>query len=354
MTPEIALLLACSRSARCAAPDSLIQDIIDRGIDWQLFARLCKHHRLWPQIHPSLTNPALTGVPPSFGEWLDVFCKRNTFQKLALTHTLASLLKLFAEHDIPAVPFKGPVLAAYAYHNLALRHAGDLDIVIAREHVERAVSLLLENGYEHDLLPGQLDAYFEDFFEYRLVKGNEVVEIHWGFAERWEAFPVTLADLSPRLGTVDLGGGNTVPTFSPEDTLLLLCVHGGMRHYFEKLVWICDVARVMEVLSDSDWERAFERADELGLKRVLALALLLAHDLFGVELPARGEQWIHSDRVVYYLANRLLKRAFGSMDKPGRPTRVYYYMLMREGYRARWTCVRELSLNLLRGKLKKP
>jgi len=38
------------------------------------------------------------------------------------------LLDLFSEPQIPAIPCKGPVLAASAYGNLALRQFCDLDI----------------------------------------------------------------------------------------------------------------------------------------------------------------------------------------------------------------------------------
>ena len=53
------------------------------------------------------------------------------------------------------------------------------------------------------------------------------------------------------LRTVTLAG-RRVHTLAPEPLLLFLCSHGA-KHMFERLGWICDVARFLIVTPDLDW-----------------------------------------------------------------------------------------------------
>ena len=70
----------------------------------------------------------------------------NSRRNLFLTRELLNLLTLFETHQIPAIPFKGPVLAASVYGNLALRQFSDLDLIIHKQHVAKARELLVSAG----------------------------------------------------------------------------------------------------------------------------------------------------------------------------------------------------------------
>jgi hypothetical protein len=55
-----------------------------------------------------------------------------------------------------------------------------------------------------------------------------MVELHWGFVDRQFSLPLDAEGLWGRLQRVSLGGG-TIPTLSPEDLLLILCMHGSVH-----------------------------------------------------------------------------------------------------------------------------
>ena len=55
----------------------------------------------------------------------------------------AASSRLFAESGIEAIPYKGPVLALFAYDNLALRRFVDLDVIVNKNDVLKAREILL-------------------------------------------------------------------------------------------------------------------------------------------------------------------------------------------------------------------
>src|SRR6202040_305868 len=98
--------------------------------------------------------------------------------------------------------------------------------------------------------------------------------------------------------------GREVPALSLEDELILICVHGA-KHFWERLVWIADVAALISAKQPPDWSRAMLAAREVGAERILLLGLRLASDVLGAQLPAQLEPSVQSDRTVAKLATQI-------------------------------------------------
>jgi len=119
---------------------------------------------------------------------------------------------------------------------------------------------------------------------------------------------LVLAPLWDRLEPVSLGG-ETVQGFSPEASLLILCIHGS-DHLWCYLQMICDIAELLRVHPEMDWKWVMEQADIQGSTRMLFLGLRLARDLLGVTLPEEVVHRMEADRVVRSLAEQLRQRLF--------------------------------------------
>src|SRR5919106_909829 len=79
-------------------------------------------------------------------------------------HLIGKQLKayrLLKDNGIPVAIFKGAVLAQMAYGEVSLRQAGDIDMLIGREHFATAKSLLESLGFEMTprLTPAQLASH---------------------------------------------------------------------------------------------------------------------------------------------------------------------------------------------------
>ena len=108
------------------------------------------------------------------------------------------------------------------------------------------------------------------------------MELHTEFTLRH--FPVTcnFDDFYARSVELNLGGHH-VRTFSPEDALLAICVHGS-KDFWERLSWIADVAELLESHPELDWYKIGQRAESLRVERMLRVGLALAARV----LDARG------------------------------------------------------------------
>jgi len=219
---------------------------------------------------------------------------------------------LFEGHEIPAIPFKGPALAFCVYRNIALRQFGDLDILVPRQNVLRAKSLLLSQGYEPllHLTPGQERSLLRSHCEYELVQMHSglCAEIHWRFSPRHFLFPLDYEQVRERLEPAPLFGVRT-QTLSPEDLLLVLCAHGA-KHLWERLMWICDVAELIRTRKGINWGSVIEKARSLGSERMLFLGLLLANSLLEAPLPKEVLHEINASSSLRSLAWQVQKWLF--------------------------------------------
>ena len=71
----------------------------------------------------------------------------NAGRNLFLAKELIKLLHLLESHEIPAIAYKGPMLAVSVYGNLAFRQFGDLDILVQERDYETARHLLMSQGF---------------------------------------------------------------------------------------------------------------------------------------------------------------------------------------------------------------
>jgi hypothetical protein len=209
-------------------------------------------------------------------------------------------------------------LAASAYGNLALREFVDLDILVHKRDVPRAKELLSAAGYrpQYRLTRAQEAAFLRYNCEHGFEHGDDgsMVDLHWAITERFFSFPLDPERLWERRSRVSLGGSD-VWTFSPEDSLLILCVHGS-KDAWERLKHVCDVSEFVRAHEDMDWGRVVKRARRLGSERMLFLGLVLAKDLLETPLPEEVSRRAHADPTVKALARRISERLFRTIDHP--------------------------------------
>jgi hypothetical protein len=92
-------------------------------------------------------------------------------------------------------------------------------------------------------------------------------------------------------------------TPSPEDLFLILSVHAA-KHVWGRLIWLCDLARIM-ASPQLKWEWIAEQAENLGIARILRVTLLLLNRLLHVEIPVRAEASVPLDSHAAMLAREI-------------------------------------------------
>jgi hypothetical protein len=251
-------------------------------------------------------------------------CRANTVRCLYLTAELINILRLFQAQNIPVIPYKGPVLAAQAYGDVALREFEDLDIILRQRDVPRAHEIIVSLGYKPKfdwiLSPGAAASLVPGEYNYRDETRRAMVELHTEITLRHFPTKPDLDAFIRNLGPVKISDRDML-TFTAEDLLPMLCIHGS-KDLWERLSWIADVNELVQSHPALDWDRVLQFAKPLQATRMLNLGLALASTVLSASLPAEVSARVQADRVAGEVAAevraRLLARPFRTSDAAGR------------------------------------
>ena len=317
-----------------------LRAVLDGELDWPYLVRTADTHGVVPLLYRGLREVESASVPDEVLKFLQQRCVRSAAYSTLLTETLLDLLRLLAEHNITAVPIKGPILAATAYEYPALRAFGDLDIMVRRKDVARTVELLTSAGYgpcsktgRSEVLAELLDSRLRKDAGFVRSDGMVFVEVHWDFLPEARSFPLR-PEYAWRSCQEVMLAGSKVPSFATEHVLMFLCAHGA-KHGWMHLKWICDVAELARTQQNLDWDRAFLEARRLRSERLLRLGLQLAVDVVGAQLPPKAQSYIEGDRKAKALAQEVKERIISGRFYTERWEESLFWVRSREAARDR-------------------
>jgi hypothetical protein len=315
-----------------------LRALLDRELDWDHVLRTARWHGVLPLVHWHLREmePGLlpAGVPERLKDGFDRAQRRNLFLALQL----CTILKRFAAHGVPAIPYRGPALAMTAYGRVGFREFSDLDILVNKQDVLRAKEILVAEGFRPStaLSEAQERALVESQHAYSLVRPDRsaMVELHWEISPRHVSMLLEPERLWKHLEPVTIAG-NTVLTLAPEVLLPSLCEHG-TKHMWERLAWICDIGELIRARPDLDWPRIAAEARRSASERMLVLGLRLATDLLGAPMPEAVRHRAETDPVIPALVNQVRARLFRNHGRPtGLLEQARFHLRVRERWRHR-------------------
>jgi hypothetical protein len=224
---------------------------------------------------------------------------------------LLHILQLFEAEHILAVPFKGPVLAAVLYRDLALREFTDLDILIREPDIPKAREILSNQGYRSSVASGVVTPDV-NVDELHSTSTGISVELHWQFSPRRFVSSMAAEHVWNGIEPIVILG-RKVWSFSSQDMFLFLAVHGG-KHSWSALKWLCDLAEFIRSNADLDWPSLFKRAETLGAGRTCRLGIYLAAELMQAEVPSSVVCAVREDAQVRRLAQEVRQRIQETRD----------------------------------------
>ena len=245
-------------------------------------------------------------IPSSLVDPLRVHKRAHLLANLAMTGELFRVLALFQKHTIECVVVKGPVLSLRAYDEPTVRRYSDLDLIVRQRDIPRTVEVLAQIGYSSRIseeviragkIPGE--------YNFRGQDGNVILELHTERTLRYFPLPLPVESYFQSKTAVRLDG-RPIPVLSAEHEFVLISVHGG-THFWERLMWISDVAAMVHNRPELDWNRIRRCAADVGAERMVGVALLLAQRLLQVKVPPEMQEYIASDLMVLRLVGRIEK-----------------------------------------------
>jgi hypothetical protein len=304
----VRVLLAGCRARPSDADLAMVRTLASGSVEWAWLLELALRHGVGALLYQSLH--AAGGAPEDMLERLRAAVQAQTQHALRQTGELLAIAGDFGQAAIPLLALKGPALAALAYGNLAFRSSVDLDILVRRADLPRAMRAFERRGYHlvEQLALAQTSAYQRAQHHYSFVRGEHLVELHYELRERCFGYPLHTDALWGRAAPVQLAGG-TLLAPCHADQLVSLCMHGA-GHSWERLGWICDIAELLRLPHTLDWEALLNGMRVQGAERMLLLGLSLAHTLLDAPLPAIVLERITGDRAVSRLVAAVCRRLF--------------------------------------------
>ena len=286
--PEIHLILCCVRLYIEPEAKRKIESLLQEDLDWPYLIKTADEHRVLPLIYKNLSENFYKFVPPPTLDHLRNWYHINTIHNKLLTRALIELLETFTALKIPCIVFKGPVSAAMIYNDVTLRQFSDLDVLVHEKDYDRTQENLVRIGYNKTC-----DWGFESGFQHESSRIN--IDIHRKFDGHGLSSELNFIQLLNRLEPIDIQNRKLL-TLSAEDTLLNLCINFAKDLFINKtkLAQISDIANLIDLHPNLDWDVVIKRAGSCGTKRILFLCLSLSNQLLGTNLPMEVIQKIDS------------------------------------------------------------
>lgn len=329
------MLLLCARPRLDAAARAELESLLD-AVDWTVLVKLATTHGVMALALRQLAG--IPGVPQEIRAAGDTFLATQAARNAKLTQALKEVVVALAAKEVPAIPFKGPIVARLAYGDPALRRYSDLDILVREKDAAAACDILASIGFRSTgaLSPTQLRAFRRYSGQDIVFRGDVAVEPHWALAPRTLSLRIDYEGLWARAREIDLDG-QPVFCFGPEDLVTVLCLHGS-KEQWTRLLWFADLAHMIAALPAIDWDALLGRARDQGFLRMVLVALALVRET--IELPPAVNKAIAADATALALAEQAAARLF----VPDRASESIYRLSsfrrrMRERAGDRWRYV---------------
>jgi hypothetical protein len=261
------------------------------GPGWSQLLAAAEGERAEPFLHAAVRQAR---VPTLMADRLRRAWIVSSRRHLLGVANLRRLLAAFGDAAIPVIPLKGPALGDALYGDPSLRPFTDLDLLVRRADVERAVALLANIGYRHiardrTFTHELAHATAACFVPADTGSGDFPVDLHWGLV----SFP---AGATPRTIDAEEVWTRAVATerwelplleLCREDLLLYLALHLAVHHPFVGFVWRLDLALLLRRTEHHvDWAMIVERARRWRVRGALYYALRLVQEHLVVGPPS--------------------------------------------------------------------
>ncbi len=186
---------------------------------------------------------------------------------LTLRQINAAILKCMRESSIDCMTLRGQGIAEALYHPSTSRPQMDIDLLVNELDIQAAIRIVTQSGFElakhHSLL----------FF-----RGGVLLDLHTDpldmerIRARKYLTPMQTQDFFSHAERSQLAGASALLPL-PRVNLPYLCFHA-MKHSFERLVWLWDIALLSNNIQEEDqWCAVLDGIREYRLERPCFYAL---------------------------------------------------------------------------------
>lgn len=298
---EFALLLEITNPT--PLKESCHPELSREHIDFTKFLKIASYHKLLP-----LLAKRYQVFPEEFQQEVKQAARTTSLRNLMMTGCLVSVLELFKENNISALPFKGPALSQKLYGDINCRTFCDLDIIVSSEDAIKARDVLLENNFkvlqeiQDKNIPSYLSA--ETYFNFSHSDNHVPVDLQWDLTNKYSIRPIVLEDIFPFAEKLKLAGRD-ITYLSDEDSYIHLCIHGS-SHCWSKLESITAVSHLLHNNKSLNWDRIIQQSVSIKSFRMILLGTYLCHKIYNTNVPQPVTDLINDDSRIQKLGDKII------------------------------------------------
>ena len=209
-----------------------------------------------------------------------------------MLNELAHVAQIFKLGSVPVIALKGAALIELVYKNMAIRPMRDLDLLIHRDHGEKAFKILDGTGYDPgtEFFPGQALLFDKELHFSKPGRQPVNIDLHWHlFNSKFYRDYLPLDWFWDSAQTIETGG-IPILSLSPEAQLLYLGGHIWLsKHAIEPmLIWLNDIAALIYTHEDRiDWDLLLRQTEKCQLVYTVRHTLQKLNREWNVPVPRR-------------------------------------------------------------------
>lgn len=338
--PEFEVLLALADAAASASPAAPPREISTKGVDWEAVEYLAQYHRVAPLIAQRVDSASSEIVPGDVRDRFEQLSRMTRIHNRFLLGEMGRLLDRLDEEGIPALPFKGPLLAQTAYGDLRSRRSVDIDLLVPKSAFPSVIQCLKTAGYEPHTprshsFRGRLTRWMDGQAKFTRKGAVFNVDVHTRIMPPLYTYDPAFQALWQRSTTVSVAD-DQFPYIGALDGLIMLC-YQGIKNRWERLKYLCDIAALIEGRRELDWTDALPLARRVNAEQALCLGVTLAHTMLGSQCPPVIEQEMQRKERLKDIAARVTRRLPRQVETGtmGWQERIRFHLATQDTFGAR-------------------
>jgi len=285
---EEEFLLSCSRNYLYSQSNVDIHQI---DLDWDRILRESKRNKISPLVAKTIAQSnKVFDIMEHPGIELVQFAESLKDLHVKTVQELLNINRNCRKAGIRVIHWKGFSFGLKYYKTFEDRPFADIDILVEKRALKAAMDLLKSLDFEMALsLSAEEEKQFiqnnyEITYRKRVDTRYIYVDVHWAFSGKQHQINFPFEEVVARTEHV-VFDGEKISVLSPEDTLLALCIHSGIRENWSSLKLIVDLAIFLLHEQSLDWKAFIEKAQRMGILRSFWIGAYVVETLLKIKLP---------------------------------------------------------------------
>ncbi len=298
LLPEEQFIINCLRSELCVASNNEISGVDLSTLKWNMVYEKSIQCGITPSLYKIIkkrsSSTQFLRISKLFLQKLKAAYIATLIKNKEELKSLVEVLMVFKTAGIKVILLKGSHLAPFVYKDMGLRAMSDIDILVKKEDMHKAVELLFQMGYglfekchaaQGKSIKELIKSYNRHVPALSHPKGIKKLDLHWTIPD--SPFNVDMEGLWKRAITAEING-TSVMVLSLEDLLLHLSLHASIKHKFNYygMKQLCDIATTINNCK-INWDKLNLLSYKLGAEKYLYLTLRFSKEILGARVPER-------------------------------------------------------------------